>query len=59
VIFNLTVDSLCIDEKQIWRIIRRELEDIGITVTAFDANKIFIFEWFIKAVAGGAFEERS
>jgi hypothetical protein len=59
VISNHTVDSLSMDERQTWRAIRKELEDIGITVTAFEANKDFVFEWFTKAVASGAFEERS
>jgi hypothetical protein len=58
VVSNQTLDSLCGDEKQVWRTIRKELEDIGITVAAFDANKDFIFEWFEKALANGAFEER-
>jgi hypothetical protein len=47
------------NDKKTWRNIRKELEDIGITVTAFDANKNFIFEWFTKAVVNGAFEEQS
>jgi hypothetical protein len=59
VMSNQTLDSLSIDEKQIWRTIRKELEDIGITVTAFKTNKAFIFEWFTNAVANGAFEEQS
>jgi hypothetical protein len=40
-----TIDTLCKDEKEVWRTIRKELEEIGITVTAFDANKDLIFEW--------------
>lgn len=47
------------NDKQLWRTIRKELDDIGITVSAFDANKDFIFEWFTNAVVNGAFEERS
>jgi hypothetical protein len=53
-----TSDSLGKDEREIWRKIRKELKEIGITVAAFDANKDFIFEWFGKAVASGAFEEQ-
>jgi hypothetical protein len=59
VLSNQTLDSLCNDEKEVWRTIRKELEDIGITVAAFEANKAFIFEWFTNAVANGAFEEQS
>ena len=40
------------------RTIRKELEDVGITIAAFDANKNFIFEWFMSATTNGAFEER-
>jgi hypothetical protein len=53
-----TPDSLCNDEKEIWRTIQKELEEIGITVRAFEANKAFILEWFTNAVAEGAFEEQ-
>jgi len=56
VISTQTTDSLC--NKEVWHIIRKELEDIGITVTAFDANKDFIFEWFANTAASGAFEEQ-
>ena len=47
------------NDEQLWCTIREELEDIGITAVAFDANKDFIFEWFTKAFANGAFRERS
>jgi hypothetical protein len=58
VISTQTVDSLCADDKQIWRAIRKELEDIGVTVAAFNNNKDFIITWFSNAVASGAFEEQ-
>ncbi len=54
-----TVESLDPDDKEAWRTIRKELEDIGITVAAFDANKDFIFEWFSNAVDTGAFQEQT
>jgi ankyrin repeat protein len=59
VITNQTVESLSTDEKQTWHTIRKELEDIGITVAAFDANKDFIMNWFKVAIATGAFEEQT
>ena len=37
IITNQSFESLSTDEKQIWHTIRKELEDIGITVAAFDA----------------------
>ena len=46
------------DERQVWRTIRKELEEIGITVAAFDANKEFILQWFVNALENGAFEEQ-
>ena len=54
-----TVDSLDPDDKEAWRTIRKELEDIGVSVAAFDANKDFIFEWFSNAVDTGAFQEQA
>ena len=53
-----TVDSLTKDEREVWRTIRKELEEIGITVTAFEANRDFILTWFVRAVEAGAFEEQ-
>jgi ankyrin repeat protein len=59
VISAQTVDSFCTNDREFWHTIQRELEDIGITVAAFNANKEFIFEWFLNAVRTGAFDERS
>jgi len=55
----VTVQSLAQDERDAWRTIRKELEDIGISVAAFDANKDFIMEWFQRALLDGAFEEQA
>lgn len=55
----LTVDSLSTDERQAWRAIRKELEDIGISIAAFDANKDFIVKWFKTAISTGAFQEQT
>ena len=52
------MDTICTNDKQVWRTIRKELQDIGITVAAFDANKDFIFEWFMNAISSGAFDGR-
>ena len=59
VISTRTVDSLSTDERQAWRAIRKDLEDIGISVAAFDANKDFIVNWFKTAISTGAFEEQT
>lgn len=53
-----TVDSLSVDDRAVWRTIRKELEEVGISVAAFDANRNFIFDWFARAVEMGAFEEQ-
>jgi ankyrin repeat protein len=55
----MTADSLSADEKHDWRIIRKNLEEIGITVTAFNENKDFIINWFLDAIAIGAFNEEA
>ncbi|MCJ1469064.1 hypothetical protein MMC07_007696 [Pseudocyphellaria aurata] len=54
-----TVESLSADEQQSWRTIRKDLEDIGISVEAFDTNKDFILNWFKTAISTGAFEEQT
>ena len=54
-----TVDSLSADDRAAWRTIRKELEEIGISVAAFDANRNFIFDWFVRAIEVGAFEEQN
>ena len=54
-----TADSLTADDRAAWRTIRKELEEIGIGVAAFDANRNFIFDWFMRAVKTGAFEEQN
>ncbi len=53
-----TVDSLSADDRAVWRTIRKELEEIGISVAAFEANRNFIFDWFVRTVETGAFEEQ-
>src|SRR5438034_1672429 len=58
VISTQTVQSLSIDEREVWRNIRKELEEIGITVAAFEANKAFILRWFREARANGAFGDQ-
>lgn len=54
-----TVDSLSTDDRAAWRTIRNELEEIGISIAAFDANRNLIFNWFVRAVETGAFEEQN
>ena len=57
VVSTQSADSLSKDERQAWRTIRKELEDIGISIAAFDANKDYIVNWLKTAISKGAFEE--
>ena len=59
VVSTQTTDSLSADDRAVWRTIRKELEEIGISVAAFEANRNFIFDWFIRAVETGAFDEHN
>ena len=54
-----TADSLSADDRVVWRAIRKDFEEIGITLAAFEANREFIFNWFNRAVESGAFEEQN
>lgn len=53
-----TVESIPADERLLWKQIRKDLESIGISVKAFEANKAFIFNWFTQAVEAGSFQEQ-
>lgn len=59
IISNQTVDSLSTDERNAWRTLRKELEYIGISIAAFDANKDFIVNWFRIAINIGAFAKQT
>lgn len=48
---------MSLDERAQWRTVRRELEDHGISLEMFSANRDFIFQWFADAVANGTFGE--
>ncbi len=54
-----TVDGLSKDDRFFWRTVQRELEEIGITTSAFEANHDFIFSWLSQAYNSGAFEEHT
>jgi hypothetical protein len=52
----VTIKSISPDERE--TAISKELENIGISVAAFEANKRFIMDWFQTVIATGAFEEQ-
>jgi hypothetical protein len=58
IVSTQTIESINMEDKETWRTIRKELEEIGISVAAFDANKGFIMSWFKEAIESGAFEEQ-
>ena len=53
-----TIDTLAPTDKESWRSIRKELEEIGISIAAFNENRALIMDWFRRAVENGAFQER-
>ena len=52
------MDSQSTEDRLTWRAIRKDLEHIGISVTAFEANRDFVLGWLSHAVETGAFEEK-
>ena len=58
IVASQTPESILQDEQLIWKNIQAELEDVGISVTAFEANRAFILEWLKDALRKGAFEEK-
>ena len=53
-----TVDSLTVDERRRWRELRKSLENIGISLSAFEENKGFIVRFFQDAIENGALQEQ-
>ena len=59
VVSHETLDSLSCDDRDAWRTIRKELEDIGITIGTFESNRDLILDWFKRALEAGDFDEQS
>ena len=59
IVSSRSLESITQEDRDVWRTIRKELADIGISVAAFDANKTFIMDWFKTAIDNGAFEEQA
>ena len=53
-----TVESITADDKQTWTAFRKEMEEIGISLEAFESNKSFIIKWLRDALERGDFEEQ-
>ena len=59
VISAQTIDSLSSDNRKAWRAIRKELEGVGITISAFKLNHDLILDWFKRAFEAGEFDEQA
>ena len=52
-----SLDSLSKNDRAIWRDIRKQLDNMGISIAAFNANREYIFDWFTQAIDSGAFDQ--
>lgn len=52
-----SINSLSTEDKETWRQLRRELEDIGIAVAVIKQHQHFIVSWLENAVRTGAIED--
>lgn len=52
-----TVDSLLDEDRAAWRLLRKELEDVGITPSVFDENKAMILQTLRDAIESHALQE--
>ncbi|KAL8915883.1 MAG: hypothetical protein Q9172_006585 [Xanthocarpia lactea] len=52
-----TVDSLSRGDRAAWRVIRKDLESIGITAAAYETNRDFIRFWLTRSLTTRALDE--
>ena len=52
-----TIDTIARNNQESWDVLRRELEDIGISPGVISEKRQFIIAWFQEAVAAGQLEE--
>ncbi|KAH0563216.1 hypothetical protein GP486_002218 [Trichoglossum hirsutum] len=57
VISSCTIESLSKNDQAAWRQLRKELQDMGISVAALNEHRQFITKWLKKAIESGALEE--
>ncbi|KAL8946056.1 MAG: hypothetical protein Q9222_007493 [Ikaeria aurantiellina] len=53
----ISSQSLSGDDDKTWLEIRGELEDVGVTATAFNTNRTFIIQWFKDVIQTGCLTE--
>jgi hypothetical protein len=51
VLSTQSLESLSLADRQSWDLLRKELQQAGITVDVFEANKEYIFEWLVDKVS--------
>ena len=59
VISSHSIQSVTTDDKEAWRQLQRELEDIGISAAVLKQHQQFIVKWFRDAVEAGALIEEN
>lgn len=52
-----TIASISSENQEAWRLLRQELDDMGIGTSLFLHHRSFVVAWFQQAFAAGAFEE--
>lgn len=52
-----TIDTVARNNQESWDVLRRELEDIGISPAIISEKRQYIIAWFQEAVAAGKLEE--
>ncbi|KAL8837316.1 MAG: hypothetical protein Q9170_002573 [Blastenia crenularia] len=52
-----SLDTIARNDRETWDALRRELEDIGISLSVITEKKQYIIAWFQEAVATGQLEE--
>jgi hypothetical protein len=55
---HLSTDFLSIDEQEAWRVVRKELEDVGITAQLFIEHSVWIKETLQYLKETGALQEQ-
>ncbi len=56
---KISLDNLTSNDRQARRSNRKDLEEIGISVDAFELNHDLIIDWFKRSLEAGGFEEHA
>ncbi|KAI9773786.1 MAG: guanine nucleotide-binding protein subunit alpha [Geoglossum simile] len=58
VISSRTIESLSKSDYEAWRQLRKELQDMGISVAVLNEHRLFITDWLKKAIDNRVLEEK-